>query len=111
MAQASLQQPAIKFVLPYGPEKRENIEIELAKKLATGKLVEGGIFLTSTFNRFAYIRSEGDTEIPLRDQFPLLKSQDKDLGTKRRETRTIYFVKDSRGVDARLFVRVIAGKC
>ncbi len=110
MAQASLEQPKMVFALPLHHQKREAMEHELAKKLASGKQVVGGIFLTSRANQFEYIKCEGDTEIPLIEQFPMLKSHDRDLGPKRRETRTIYFVKANTGHHARLFVRVLAGK-
>ncbi len=111
MASAMIRPPSdIQFVIPLGRDKRENVELELAKKLATGKSVDGGIFFTSKDCKFVYLRCEGDTEVPLRDQVPLLKSQDRDLGLKRNTTHSIYFVKANPCVYARLFVRVLKGE-
>ncbi len=100
----------MRVVLPIGPEQQANRELELAKLLASGKNVISGIFFTSRDMRFSFIGIEGDTEIPLRDQVPELRSQDCDLGLKRNKTHTISFVKANPPTYARLFVRVLAGK-
>ncbi len=100
----------VHFSLPLSKEKRENVELSVAKALATGRAVGGGIFLTSKDSKFAYIRSEGDTEVPLDVQVPLLKSHDRDLGLQRNQTHSIYFVKANAATFARLFVRVLHGK-
>ncbi len=100
----------VHFSLPLSKQKRENVELEVAKMLASGKAIAGGIFLTSKDSKFAYIRCEGDTEVPLHEQVPALRSHDRDLGLLRNYTHTIYFVKANAGTFARLFVRVLKGE-
>ncbi len=98
------------FVVPLGPAGQAEQELKLAQILAAGKSIEGGIFLTSKDNKFSYIRCEGDTEVPLVQQVPSLKSHDRDLGPKRLECHRINFVKANTHEFARLFARVLKGK-
>ncbi len=100
----------VRVVLPIGPQQQANRELELAKWLASGKHVQGGIFFTSRDMKFMFINIAGDTEVPLYEQVPDLRSHDRDLGLKRNITHSISFVKSNPPTYARLFVRVLSGK-
>ncbi len=97
--------------LPLGQQKRQDRELELAKLLATGRQIAGAIVFSSKYDMFEFLRSSGDTEVPLDMQIPELRLHDRELGPSVRcKTFSLHYMKSDIGYYVRLFVRVIVGK-
>ncbi len=97
--------------LPLAQQKRQDRELELAKLLATGHQIAGAIVFSSKYDMFEFLRSSGDTEVPLEEQIPALRLHDRELGpVVRGATYRVHYMKSDIGYYVRLFTRVIVGK-
>ncbi len=98
------------MTIPLGPVRRDEQEQGLAKTLAAGRSIVGGIFFTSRHGQFEYLRMEGDTEPPMVQQCPILRAHDVDLGKRRTQSFMMHYFPEDYGHHAKLFMRVLKGR-